>query len=134
MKADAAVIERLNAVSGVTALVGTRIYKSKLAQSPTLPAVVVQLISAPRGHHMRGADGAYRSRVQIDSYVSDSVTDPAGDLEAVSAAIVAALDGKEFTVSGLRVTGAFKVDGRVSYEAEDLRLWREQQDYIVWTK
>lgn len=134
MNVELAVIERLGAISGVTALVGARIYKRKLPESPTMPAIVVQLISGPKDHHLRGTSGADRSRVQVDAYVSDAVADPGGECELVGAAIAAALDGKKFSVTGMRVTGALCVDSSGAYEAEDLRLWRERQDYVVWSR
>lgn len=134
MNVETVVIERLGAVSAVSTLVGARIYKRKLPQRPTLPALVVQLISGPRQHHLRGHDGAERTRVQVDAYVSDSVADPAQALEDIGAAVLEAMDGKTFTVSDTRVTGAFCVDRSGGYEAEDLRLWRDRQDYVIWSK
>lgn len=134
MNVELAVITHLGSTAGVTALVGSRIYKRKLPQSPTLPALVVQLISGPRTHHLRGQSGADRSRVQVDAYVSDSVADPDADLEAIGTAVLGAMDGKRFAVTGMQITGALCVDRGGVYEAEDLRLWRDRQDYVVWSK
>jgi hypothetical protein len=131
---ELAVRSHLAQDSGVTTLVSTRIYQVRLPQSPTLPALRVQLISEPHNHHLRGPDGAARARVQIDTYVSDGIADPYGSIDAIGSAIRTALDGATFTVSGVEVTGAMCVDRRVMYEADDLRLWREMQDYIVWTR
>jgi hypothetical protein len=119
---------------GVTTLVSTRIYQVRLPQSPTLPALRVQLISEPHNHHLRGPDGAARARVQIDSYVSDAISDPYGSIDAIGSAIRSALDGAVFTVDDFAVTGSLCVHRLVMYEADDLRLWREVQDYIVWTR
>lgn len=127
-----AVVTRLGQVSGVTNLVSTRVYQEHLPQKPTLPALRVQLISEPRTHHLRGVTGAVSSRVQVDAFVSDSVSDPYGSVRAIGDAILAALDGQVFTASGIAVSGAFCIDRRVMYEAADLRLWREVLDFTVW--
>lgn len=134
MSVEMAVLTHLRQTAGVTALVSSRTYQVRLPETPTLPAVRVQLISEPHDHHLRGADGALRARVQVDIFVSDEAADPYGSLQSISAAVMAALDGQVFTVNSVEITGAMCVDRRVLYEAEDLRLWREMQDYVVWSR
>lgn len=134
MTVDMAVVTRLGQVSAVTTLVSTRIFRLKLGQKPTLPALLVQLISEPKGHHLRGPDGAVRARVQVDVYVSESVADPLGSVDTIGQAVTDALDGQVFTVGDVRVTGALQMDRRSEYEPPDLRLLRERQDYVVWWK
>lgn len=134
MTVEMAVLTRLGQVSAVTAIVSTRIYQLKLPQTPTLPAIRVQLISDPRGHHLRGPDGARRARVQVDLFVSESVADPYGSLTTLGDAVSDVLDGKAFIVGDVRVTGALQADRSVAYEPPELRLVRERHDYVVWSK
>lgn len=134
MTVEMAVLTRLGQVAAVTAVVSTRIYYLKLPQTPRLPAIRVQLISDPKGHHLRGPDGTTGARVQVDLFVSESVADPYGSLSALGAAVSDALDGATFVVSDVRVTGAFQIDRAIEYEPPELRLLRERQDYTVWSK
>jgi hypothetical protein len=130
--------ERLLADVTLAALVGTRVYMLKLPQKPTLPAVRVQLITEPRGYQLRGEDGAVRSRVQVDAYQYETATDPYDSVSDVADAASTALSGHRFTDAGspvsLEVTGAFRQSRRVLYEAEEFRLIRISQDFIVWSK
>lgn len=61
------------AQSSITALVGTRIYRGKLIQNATLPAVVVSKISGTHEHKLStGLAGVAHSRIQVDVYGSIS--------------------------------------------------------------
>lgn len=122
------------------ALAGGRVYQLKLPQRPILPAIRVQLISDGTGYHLRGEDRARRSRVQVDVYVADE-GDAYTTAEALADEAHSMLVGEPFAVSdggspeeSLRVTGAFRAARRALYEADELRLVRIQQDYIVWTR
>lgn len=137
MTVEQAIRERLVATPGVAALAGTRVRQLLLRQKETMPAVRVQLISEPRQYQLRGEDGAVRSRVQVDAYDAEDGGAYAGAV-ALADAVRAALSGQRFTDSGsppsVQVTGCF-VDGRrVMYEAEEQRLVRVSQDFIVWSK
>jgi hypothetical protein len=120
----------------VTALVRTRIYLDKLPQSPTYPAVRVQLVSDPKDYHLRGEDGLSRARVQVDAYQDERAADPYS-AATVGAAVHAALSGARFDTGespGVAVTGVFRVARRRSFEAGELRLLRISQDYYVWSR
>ena len=138
MTVEQVVRERLLGDGPLSALVSTRVYMLKLPQKPTLPAGRVQLITEPLDYHMRGEDGAVRSRVQVDAYQYETATDPYDSVCDVAAAANAALSGHKFTDAGspvsLEVTGAFRQSRRVLYEADEFRLIRISQDFIVWSK
>jgi len=138
---ELAVCERLAATTAVTAIVLQRIYEIVLPESPTLPAIRVQLISDPVGYHLRGPDGAHRSRVQVDAYVSERAVsvsdDPGANLNALAKAIDDCLSGKVFTVGSpveIRVTGVFRQNRSKLREPDELRYLRVMQDYFVWWK
>jgi hypothetical protein len=135
------VIKRLLATSAVTAIVVGRIYKVVLPQSPTLPAIVVQVVSDPRSYHLRGTQKLCRTRVQVDAYVSEVATtaapDPGGKLTTLEEAIDGALNGQAFTVGSpveARVSLVTQEDRRHFREAEELRQLRTMLDYAVWWK
>lgn len=116
--------------TAVTALVpAARIYQLKLPQTPTLPAIRVQLIANPKTYHLRGPQGLERARVQIDVYVSETMPpDPYGKAGEIADAIDGAMGGVTFTVSGIKVQGAFRIDRRALYE-DAVKAIRIQQDF-----
>jgi hypothetical protein len=139
MTAEVAVADRLKATAAVAALVSTRVYQLKLPQSPTLPAIRVQLISEPGTLHMRGVDSLYRSLIQVDAYARESDAanpDPYGTVTRLADAIDDALAGQAFpsTDSPPSVqVFTIKRENRIPlYEAEEQRLVRISQDYYVW--
>lgn len=132
MSIEAVIRTHLLADAGVTALVSTRIWQLKLPQSPSLPAVRVQVISEPKGYQLRGPDGATRARVQVDSVADES----AGytQLDTIALAVDAALSGATFTSGSTWVTGCFRDNRRSMYDPQELRQIVIAQDYIVWHK
>lgn len=128
---EQAIAAKLKATAGVSAIAGTRIWQLKLPQGGTFPAVRVQLISEPETSHLRGDNRLYRSRVQIDAYVSES----SGYTLATNlgAAIDGALTGGDVFVQGaVSVSAVFRENRTVQYEEAELRLIRVIQDFIVW--
>lgn len=68
--AEEAVYARLTAHAGTAALVGARVYPLKLPQTPTLPAVTYQRISATRESAMGSDTGITRARFQVTSHAA----------------------------------------------------------------
>lgn len=65
---EEAIVQRLLALPAVTAIVTTRVWLVMLPQSPVMPCVRVQQISAiDEGAHDRGAGGVGWARVQVDA-------------------------------------------------------------------
>lgn len=141
MTPERAVALRLAGWAGVIALVDGRVHSIALPQSPDLPAIRVAIVGEPQTYHLRGENYLTRARVQIDCYVDEDSTedvDTEDQVDAISAAVQAALSGKTFyvgTPSVIRVTGAFAIgDRRKLREVQgEWRLLRSSQDYIVWS-
>lgn len=131
MTAAEAVLRHLLTVSAVTALVGSRVYNQLLPQSPTLPAVVVQDISQLEGAHLRGADGVFRTRVQIDVYAKTKASADAVD-EAIHGD--GAGSGLAFftgTAGDLQIDVIRPEAKRDGFEPGELRQFRVMRDYFV---
>lgn len=134
MSADIAVRAQLLATSGVSSRVSTRVYTLKLPDTPTYPALRVQLIDDPQGKHLRGPNSLTRARVQVDAYVKEGSTDPYGTLHAIADAVTDALVYAPFTQAGVSVQSAERIDRRTLREADELNLLRIMQDFYVWSK
>ena len=147
MTPEEAVVERLSTIAAVTALVGTRIYQLKVAQKSAYPAIRVQLISGQIPYHLRGPANMNPARVQVDAYAQET----SGTNPYAGATVVAdAIEGDWETGTPPNGLGGFRgqlggspplievvilpIDRSVSYEAEELRLVRVRQDFVVWWK
>ena len=133
-------MDRLLAISSVTAIVGTRVYLDKLPQQATYPVVLVQLVHEPTDYHLRGGMRD-RARVQVDAYVKEGAgSDPYDSVMALADAIhgddagsglsgwIGAVGGSP---PGLEVRGIFRIERMRGYEPEELKLLRQRQDYWV---
>jgi hypothetical protein len=141
---EEAVLTRLQALPALEALVATRIFQLKLPEHVVVPAVRVQLVSEQMVYHLRGGRGVRWGRVQVDAYAGEaSGGDPYAEAAAVAGAIDGDARGDEATgLSGWRgVIGSpplFRIlfiardDRGIDYEAEERRLVRVRQDYLVW--
>ena len=124
-------VYHLGHAAGVTALVSTRVYGSRIPQGATLPCITVSRISTPRTitHDTSGSAGTAHARMQIDAW---------GELEAtvkgITDAVRAALNGYRGTMgSGNTVTvqAAWVDDEQREFDPET-GLWRSQSDFIIW--
>lgn len=88
MTIEDGLVALLLADSGVSALVGTRIYPLKLPQDDGLPAIRFQRISGERVRTLDGPTGLVRPRIQIDAYGKTYA-----EAKAVAEAVEALLDG-----------------------------------------
>lgn len=128
-----AVRERILDLGAVTAIVGQRVTNALSHQSSVPPFVRVQEIDELEGAHLRGADGVFRARVQVDSVALSKAA--ADDLDAAIKGDGAG-SGLAFW-SGSLGSPAFVVDvirpdnKRDFYEPEELRQHRVSRDYIV---
>lgn len=137
MTVEEAVIGRLQELSPLTALVGTRVTQLTLPQGTILPAVRVQLIDELRSYHHRGRTLLLNARVQVDAYaqtysaalaVADAVL---GDGNGSNAS---GLDGWQGSIGSpaFNIRAVMQEDRSVLYEADELRLVRVRQDFRVW--
>lgn len=115
----------LNTVSGITNLVGTRIYPFRIAQGSTMPCLTYQRISTPRiiTHDVSGKTGTLASpRFQFDAWGTTYA-----QVKSITEALRDALNGKSST--GFQV--ALIEDESPEY-APDEELWRSRSDYRIW--
>ena len=143
MTVEEAITVRVSALAAVIALAGDRVYLDKLPQSPTYPAIRVQLVDDPASYHLRGPDGLSRARVQVDHYADEATasSDPYAAVAALEAATRG--DGKGTSATGLSgwigdvgsppfvVRGCFRTNRLRRYDPDELRLLTMSVDYIV---
>ena len=141
MTPEVAIIERLKADATIAALVSTRVYRLKLPQGFTPPAIRVQRISDVEWPlHLRGRGTLRRMRVQIDSVTSEYDShnpDPLGTKDELTAAIDAALVGQAFDSTdspvSVRILAIQQADEGEDYAADELRQVRGIQDFfVIW--
>jgi hypothetical protein len=88
MTAEESLVARLNATSGVTALVASRIYPMEIPQGAVMPAIAYQRISTFRPGSLRGPVGLADPRIQVDCWA-----DTYAVAKAVAQAVRQSLDG-----------------------------------------
>lgn len=151
MTIEVALIERLESIGDVVAMVGTRIWQNKLPQEPQLPAIRVQLIDEIPAYHTRGMTDLMPSRIQVDAFAAErSGQSSYAEVTRLAAAIDGAWDqggspAPPVGLSGWRgeaggsppsifVSFVRRLDRDATYEAGALRLYRVRMDYRVWWK
>lgn len=129
MNIEQALYALLTTDTGVSALIGTRLYPLTIAQDVALPAAAYQRISGPRKHAHDGplsvAEGRFQFTCQAATYAA---------AKSVANAIRQALDGYNGAVTvgedSLEIEGSFLVNELDGYEfeteAETVRL-----DYLI---
>lgn len=122
---------RLLAVSGVTDLVGTRIYPQWTPQNATLPAVVYQFIYGDNVGHMGAPSGLASARIEYACFADLQTT-----AFTVAEAIRTALDGWNGTVDSVEVH-EIRLDSRYDEveapgAATDQATYVHIIDFSVW--
>ena len=117
----------LQSQTGVTALVGTRIYPLLLQQVETLPAVAYQRISTQRNSSHGGPAKASIARIQFDALAATMT-----QAQAVLAAIRNACDGVGGTLGGGVVVSTMQADDEQTFYDEETRYKRATLDLVVY--
>lgn len=125
----------LLADSGIAALVGDRIYHIKMPQGVTQPSIVFNRISGQGDHHMQGASGLNRPRIQIDCWAKSS----ADAAVALANLVKERIDGFKGSVGygsnspqdSVTVQGVFFESERDDYDS-DSEFYRVSHDYLIW--
>lgn len=123
---EAALIARLLATAGVTALVSTRINWSRRVQSEALPAIVLHRIDGAPDVHHGGASGLVASRVQVDCWGATY-----GSAKAVARAVETAITAQTFTQGVVRFDVILIADERDSTFDETTPLFRTSLDLMI---
>jgi hypothetical protein len=122
-------VARLLANTSLAALVGNRIVWIERPQGQALPSVTLQVISAGRDYHMKGASGLAGTRVQIDCWGASYAS-----AKAVSRALIAAIEPSA-QHGNTRFSAAFLESG-TDFPPEDIaggtRVYRVKMDWIIW--
>jgi len=123
-----ALYSRLQAVSGVTALVGTRVYPLRLPQAVTYPAVRYQVIDEERPGALDADIGLVWARVQLDSYAATYLA-----AKQLATALRAALRRAAWTEDGVQVQDAelLVVQDETEELAPDRLVYRVRHDFRV---
>lgn len=125
---EEALVARILAAAGVSALIGTRAYWNERPQNSALSAVVLQNISPGRNYHHGGADNLSTPRVQINCL---GATYSAAKL--LARAMIAALEPSA-TVSSIKFNQAF-LDSEGDLPVQSLpsgKVFGIRQDFFIW--
>jgi len=121
MTAEESIVARLAATTGVTSLVGTRIYPMQAPQTAALPLVTYQRISTVRAGSLRGSGGLADPRIQVDCWAENY-----GAVKALADQVRRALDG--YAAPGVVAL----ILGEHDLLDDEGRRHRVSQDYSVW--
>lgn len=123
---EAALIAKLLASAGVTALVSTRINWLRRPQGEALPAIVLHRIDGTPDVHHGGASGLVVSRVQVDIWAASY-----GSAKAIARAVETAIAAQTFTQGAVRFDVILIADERDSTFDELTPLFRTSLDLMV---
>lgn len=127
----------LLADSAIAAMVGARVYPVKLPQGQTQPSIVYSRISGQGDHHMEGASGLARARIQIDCWAqsADTATTLANLVkERIDGFGPGTMEWDENSPgNAIAVHGVFFQSERDDWD-ETAALYRMSRDYHVWYK
>ena len=90
---------------GVSGFASTRVYPEIIPQNTTFPAVVYNLIAAPRSHHLTGMTDLVPARFQITAYA-----DTYAEMRGISDEIRRALDSIQTTIGTVEIASSLMVD------------------------
>lgn len=126
---EEALIAKLLASVGVTALVSTRINWLRRPQGEALPSIVLQTISGIPDVHHGGRSGLVQSRVQVDCWGASY-----GSAKAVARAVENAVTAQRFTQGAIRFD-VILVDGERddTFDENTTTYFRTSIDLMVHT-
>lgn len=121
--------------SGASASRRYRLFPVTLPQGEVRTSIVYSRISGQGDHHMEGASGLNRTRVQIDCWAQTA--DAADSLarlvkERIDGYRGSMLWGEDSPAEAIVVQGIFYESEREDWEKGPPELYRSSKDYIVW--
>lgn len=124
---EAAIINRLLASAGVTALVAQRITPGRRDQGGALPAIVLHRIDGQRDYHLTGASGLVASRMQVDCWAATY-----GDAKRAARAVDAVMSAARWTAGAVRIDAVLIADERDdTFDEDGNALYRTSLDLMV---
>lgn len=124
MSIETVMVARLVGYSGLSALVGSRIYPNVMPQNVDFPAISYRRVSTTRESAMGSDTGIARARFQVDSYAKNY-----DEVRPVAEKVRAALQ-RWRNSSGTVVQDSFIIGETDSYEHET-QVHRVSQDFEV---
>lgn len=122
-----AIITRLKAATAVTNVTGPRIYRGKLPNNPTFPAITVSRVGAKRLNYSHNNRRIGQSRIQCTAWAtSDGAADNLSELIADS---LNAVDNT-YMAPGVYVIRSDD-QGTVPDVNPDLDLWLVHRDFMI---
>lgn len=122
---------RLANYSGLSALVGTRVYAVKLPQNVTYPAVTYQIVGGlPRTHLMGGDDALAAPRVQVSAW-DTSLTDAISVADQIKAALQD-YSGTMGGDAGITVQHIFLESEQIDIYDSEAEVHNVAQDFLIW--
>lgn len=91
MSIEAELFTALSTNSGVSSLVGSRIYPSRAPDSAQRPLIVYQLVAGTRVATLPGVGDAVKKRIQVSCHA-----DTYSAAKSVAAAVISALEGNGY--------------------------------------
>lgn len=120
-------IQRLLASTGVTALVGQRVWPGRRTQGSALPAIVAHRIDGGRDYHLKGDSGLSAARMQIDCW-----GDSYGSAKKTARSVIAAMSAARWAAGGVRFDGVFIEDeSDDTFDEGGQALFRTRLDLMV---
>lgn len=115
--------------SGVSALIGTRVYPLVIPQNATLPTVVYQEISSVLTHQMRPMIGLTRARYQFWCWAATYT-----GADALAEAVRLALDGYSGTANNVRIDSIQLQDesDKIERVVYGVDRYRKRFDFFIW--
>lgn len=123
---EPALIAKLLATAGVTALVSTRINWGRRPQGSPLPCIVLTRIDGAPDVHHGGRSGLVSSRVQVDCWGESY-----GAAKGVARAVETAVTAQTFTQGAIRFDVILIADERDSTFDEVTPLFRTSLDLMI---
>lgn len=137
-----AIRTKILTLSAVTAIASTRVWSLAFPTNATFPAVRITEIDKVEVMHLRGPQGFWRARVQIDCAAGKESSDPYGTARSLAAAVrgnftgggPTGLLGWSGTSAGVDITGVEHVDTREFFEGDERNVATVSADYYVYGK
>lgn len=128
MRAEKVINSLISADAGVQAVVGTRIYPSRLPQNTTMPAIAYQVVSGTELTPIDAQAGyqIMRTRVQITA-MGKNYVDVKNALEAVRLACLY----KSGTIAGVKVISITRDIVGPDTRDDDLSIYIQSIDFVV---
>lgn len=128
MKIEEAIAKKLQASTGVFALVRDRVYAGELPEKPVMPAICFYRRATVRDHSHDGPDGLPTVTFKIDCLGKKY-----SECREIADAVRAELDGFKGVaggVGGVEIDAAFALDEELEYD-DDIGLHWITTDYAV---